>query len=237
MTYAMHDLLQDMASGGVPLDDKILAYLSVTDTRRLKELLARLQIVRHMDVKAIAASRAAANAKPNTPRKHTIVKQKGVEGAKSRIVGMLFERIVQLLCDGCEAFTAVTNVRTSTAEVDVLIQLGPTAALIPMLRAAGSHMLGEAKCYTSGMKTEWVNELVGIMEQHNCDHSVLFVASPSKTLNVEHRHGLQLHAKGGKMIVPFGLKQLMEIANGSNFLSVLSRQYVSVKTGATSLAI
>ena len=98
-------------------------------------------------------------------------------------------------------------------------------------------MLGEAKCYTSGMKSEWVNELVGIMDQHNCDHSVLFVASPSKTLNVEHRHGLHLHARGGKMIVPFGLKQLAEIANGSNFLSVLSKQYVSVKTGATSLAI
>jgi hypothetical protein len=98
-------------------------------------------------------------------------------------------------------------------------------------------MLGEAKCYTSGIKSEWVNELVGIMEQHNCDHSVLFVASPSKTLNVEHRHGLQLHARGGKMIIPFGLKQLTEIANGSNFLSVLSKQYVSVKTGATSLAI
>jgi hypothetical protein len=233
----MHDLLQEMASGGVPLDDKILAYLSVTNTRRLKELIARLQVVRAMDVKAIAASRAAHNSKDGVLRKHAIYRQKAVEGAKSRAVGMLFERIVQLLCDGCEAFTTVTNVRTSTAEVDVLIELGPTAALIPMLRAAGSHMLGEAKCYTSGIKAEWVNELVGIMDQHNCHHSVLFVASPSKTLNVEHRHGLQLHARGGKMIVPFGLKQLNEIANGSNFLSVLSRQYVSVKTGATSLAI
>ena len=233
----LHDLLQDMASGGVPFDDKILAYLSVTDTKRLKDLLSRLQVVRGMDVKSIAASRAAFNAGAQSPRKHAIVKQKAVEGAKSRVVGMLFERIVQLLCDGCEAFGTVTNVRTSTAEVDVLIELGPTATLIPMLRAAGSHMLGEAKCYTSGIKAEWVNELVGIMDQHNCDHSVLFVASPSKTLNVEHRHGLQLHARGGKMIVPFGLKQLTEIANGSNFLSVLSKQYVSVKTGATSLAI
>jgi len=77
-------------------------------------------------------------------------------------------------------------------------------------------MLGEAKCYTIGLKAEWVNELVGIMDQHNCDHSVLFVASLSKTLTVDHRHGLQLHAKGGKMIVPFGLKQLTEIANGYN---------------------
>jgi hypothetical protein len=233
----LHDLLQDLAAGGVPLDDKILAYLSVTDTKRLKELIARLQVVRSLNVKAIAGARSAFNAKANAPRRHAIFKQKAVEGAKSRAVGMLFERIVQLLCDGCEAFTTVTNVRTSTAEVDVLIALGPTAALIPMLRAAGSHMLGEAKCYTSGIKAEWVNELVGIMDQHNCDHSVLFVASPSKTLNVEHRHGLQLHARGGKMIVPFGLKQLTEIANGSNFLSVLSKQYVSVKTGATSLAI
>jgi len=237
MTYPMLDMLKDMASGGVPLDEKILAYLSVTDTRRLKQLLGRLEYVRDMDVKAIAAARAAYNADPAARRPHIIVKQKAVEGEKSRMVGALFEKIVQLLCDGCEAFTTVTNVRTSTAEVDVLIELGPTAALIPMLRAAGSHMLGEAKCYTVGMKTEWVNELVGIMNQHNCDHSVLFVASPSKTLNIAHRHGLQLHAKDGKMIVPFGLKQLSEIANGSNFLSVLSRQYVSVKTGATTLAI
>lgn len=237
MTYALQDLLQDMTTGNVPLDDKILAYLSVTDTRRLKELLRRLQVLRGMDVKAISAARLAHNSNASAVRKHVIVKAKAVEGAKARAVGMLFERIVNLLCDGCEAFSAVTNVRTSTAEVDVLIQLGPTAAMIPMLRAAGSHMLGEAKCYTSGIKAEWVNELVGIMDQHNCDHSVLFVASPSKTLNTEHRHGLQLHAKGGKLVIPFGLKQLTEIANGSNFLSVLSRQYVSVKTGATSLAI
>jgi len=237
MTYSMHEMLKDMASGGVPLDDKILAYLSVTDTKRLKQLLARLKFVREMDVKAISTARAAYNADPASCRTHVIVRQKAVEGEKSRMVGALFEKIVQLLCEGCEAFTTVTNVRTSTAEVDVLIELGPTAALIPMLRAAGSHMLGEAKCYTGGMKAEWVNELVGIMDQHNCDHSVLFMASPSKTLNIGHRHGFHLHATRGKMIVPFGLKQLAEIADGSNFLSVLSKQYVSVKTGATTLAI
>ena len=237
MTYAMHELLQDMLKDDVPLDEKMLAYLSVTDTIRLKGLLTRLQKVREFDVKVIAGQRTATNLDPLAKRKHVKAKQKSVEGTKSRLIGQIFERIVNLLCDGCEVFSTVTNVRTSTAEVDVLIELGPSAYLIPMLRTAGTHMLGEAKCYTSGMKSEWVNELVGIMDQHNCNHSVLFVASPSKTLNIEHRHGLQLHARGGKMVVPFGLKQLTEIANGSNFLSVLGRQYVSVVTGATALAI
>lgn len=236
MSYAMEDLLQDMIREGVPLNEKIYAYLSVTDTKRLKELLARLQRIREMKVKDIAAARVVAN-KSLVVRKHKITKQKAVEGRKSRLIGKCFEQIVALLCDGCEAFSTITNVRTSTAEVDVLIELGPTASLIPMLRAAGSHLLGEAKCYTSGLKSEWVNELIGIMDQHNCNHSLLFVASPSKTLNVEHRHGIHLHAKGGKMVVPFGLKQLNEIANGSNFLSVLSRQYVNVQVGATTLAI
>jgi hypothetical protein len=237
MTYAMHDLLQDMLKDNVPLDEKMLAYLSVTDTTRLKGLLDRLQKVRDFNVKAIAATRRAANLAPASKRMHVKVKLKSVEGAKSRLVGQIFERIVNLLCDGCAVFSTITNIRTSTAEVDVLIELGPSAALIPMLRSAGTHMLGEAKCYTSGMKAEWINELVGIMDQHNCNHSVLFVASPSKTLNIEHRHGLQLHARGGKMIIPFGLKQLTEIANGTNFLSVLGRQHVSVLTGAIALAI
>ena len=51
MTYPMHELLMDMASGNVPLNDKILAYLSVTDTKRLHQLIARLKLVRELDVK------------------------------------------------------------------------------------------------------------------------------------------------------------------------------------------
>lgn len=231
------DFLIELVSGNVPPDEKIFAYFSDTDRPRLLNLLKRLQTARALDVGALSKSRTAANAAANSPRKHTIAKKKAVEGAKARLVGAIFERIVSLLCEDCKLFTAVTNVRTNTAEVDVLIELGPSASLVPMLKNAGTHLLGEAKCYTSGLKSEWVNELVGLMDQHHCNHSLLFLASPSKTLNVEHRHGLQLHATKGRTVVPFGMKQLTEIANGANFLSVLSKQYVQVQTGGTALAI
>jgi hypothetical protein len=87
------------------------------------------------------------------------------------------------------------------------------------------------------MKSEWVNELVGIMSAHSANHSILFLATPSKKLRADHRHTIHLHSVQGKVVVPFGLAQLTEVIKGRNFLRVLSEQYVHTVAGSANLGI
>jgi hypothetical protein len=106
-----------------------------------------------------------------------------------------------------------------------------------MLQDASTHILGEAKCYSSGLKTEWINELVGLMAFHGTKHSILFVASPSKKLQTAHRFALQGHSLQGNYVVPFGMAQIKKIMAGSNFLKVLGDQFVDMRSGSNALAI
>ena len=237
MSYGMSDFLVDLCKFNTSPDDVVLEYLSNVDRSKLKLLLKRLERVRKIDPTAISHTRKQWNATNTAVRTHVHAATKSVQGVQAKIVGALLERIVQLAFDGCKLVSTVHNFRTTTAEVDLMVQFGPLATVLPFFRLAGSHLIGEAKCYSSGFKAEWVNELVGLMSQHQTTHSVLFVASPQKKLRADHRHGIQLHSAKGAFVVPFGLTQMLEVANGKNFLSVLSSQYLRVINGMSDLAI
>lgn len=101
MTYELHEFIQDLANSNIPPDEKIFGYFSKTDTKRLGRLVNRLHRARDLNVKAIANQRASANTQPGCKRKHLKVKQKQVEGAKSRLIGKIFEKIVHMLCKDC----------------------------------------------------------------------------------------------------------------------------------------
>lgn len=236
-SYTAAEFISDCINRKVNLNDELLNYLCPTNRERLKQLLKRLEHVRGLVPKDIAAQRKTFNKVVGAIRAHKHVSVASVQGVKSTLTGKLLERIIKTLVDECQPVEAITNLRTTTAEIDVLLQLGVSASVVPMLSAAGTHIIGEAKCYMSGFKQEWVNELSGLMQQHLCTHSILFVGCPSKVLQREHRFGLQLHAANGHHVVPMGLKQLTEVADGANFLDVLGRQYVDSMTGAVSLSI
>ena len=230
VSYSMDQFLVDLAKNNSNPDDMILGYLSNTDTAELGRALARLDRVRAIDCALIAKNRSL-----NSVRKKKTKKQ--LEGIKSAWVGKIFEEIVRILLDGCICLSHGGNVRTSTSEIDFLLKMNSLSMTIPIFIKAVTHILGEAKCYTSGVKTEWINELVGLMKIHSATHSILFLASPSKTLPVQHRHAIHYHSGQGSVVVPFGLAQLKQISAGKNFLRVLSDQYIDAMAGSTNLAI
>jgi len=87
------------------------------------------------------------------------------------------------------------------------------------------------------LKTEWINELAGLLPIHNATLGILFTVCPSKRLRSEQRTAIALQSITGKRVIPFGLKQIQEIENGRNFLELLAEQYTSALTHSTDLQI
>src|ERR1700722_1650062 len=64
---------------------------------------------------------------------------------QSRIKGRLFEMLIQFVLTAVEPFTTWSNVNTTTSELDILVQIGPSGAIIPSLRDWGTHFISECK--------------------------------------------------------------------------------------------
>lgn len=228
-SYGFDEFLADLTASNTSPNDKILGYLSNTDTKKLSNVLNRLNFVRSLNAAALAK---ASLSRPT--RKYT---KKQIEGRQGNIVGKLLEQAVRVLLDGCKCFSHGGNVHTSTSEIDFLLKVNALASAVPALRKVHTHALGEAKCYASGLKSEWVNELVGMMATHSADHSVLFLGAPPKKLRIDHRHLFHTQTLKGNYIIPFGVTQLQDVVAGKNFLQVLNEQYIETVTGATNLSI
>ena len=214
MSFSLQDLIGHLVSNNVDPNDQIYAYMCSTDVKRLKDWLTRLDRVRAFEPKS----------KPD-------------KGRKSALIGKVFERLVRCLFDGCHAMACTNNVRSTSSEIDFLIQVQPLGGAIPFLSVAGTHLIGEAKCILKGFKKEWVDELRGIMETHGTKRSVLFTAVPSKKLSREPRMAIALHAASGNLIVPFGLAQIDRVLKGENFLRVLGRQVIDAANHLSSLEV
>lgn len=228
MSYGFTEFLKDLCGKDIDPDESIYEFLSTTDTSRLNTLIARLERVRACDAGFLSKTRSA---------RHKYKARKAIQAEQSRILGRLLEQIMLSLLRGCKGITVLSNIRSTTSEIDFLVQVGPLALAIPIFKSAGTHIIGEAKCYSSGFKSEWVNELVGLMSLHSASHSIIFTACPSKKLRADHRHAIQMHCIAGKRVIPFGLAQVGEIASGKNFLRILSDQYIKVLNATTDLAI
>jgi hypothetical protein len=215
----MRDYLADLMSRSTEPNDEILDYLCSVDIPRYKKIRARLNRVRDFSVSGNSL----------------LARQK--RGQKSNLVGKLFEQLIRVILDSCQILRHDGNVRSTISEIDFRIRIEPLARMVPMFDGVGPHAIGEAKCLTTGIKTEWINELAGTLGSHSATLAILFTASPSKLLRADHRTAIAIHAARGAKIVPFGVKQLDEIAHGKNFLRLLSDQFVCAMTHTGDLHI
>lgn len=205
----------DLVMSGAPgVTDKLYNYIAPNNVAKLGAHMRRLERVRAMNVSG-----------------------KKKKGQHARVIGMLFERLIKALVADSQALRFVGNVRTTTSEIDVVLAVQPAGAFVPMLRDAGNHIIGEAKCYTKGPKSEWVNEMRGTLATHGATVGILFLACTTRALASDIRYTIALHAAQGIKIVPFGMKQLNEVHGGANFLSVLSSQYTLAAVHSSNMHI
>lgn len=200
---------------GADANDTIFSYLAPYDAALFK--------VRLDDLMQILAE------KPKT----------GAEkGDKANRMGRAFEDLIKCLFSNSHALKFKANVRTTLAEIDILLTVEPLGNFVPLLKECGSHILGEAKCYPSrGPKAEWVTELKGLADGHGTKTAILFLFCTPRKLIREFRTAIGAYVAAGYAIVPFGMKQLNEVAAGKNCLRVLHDQYVLAKVHDSQLMI
>lgn len=214
MTLSMEDLLGELVTNNVDPNDQVYSYLSTTNVDRLQEWLTRLEKIRAFN--------------PTSKQER---------GKKARLVGLVFEKLVKCLFEGCHALVCLNNVRSTTSEIDFLVEVQPLGIALPFLSASGTHLMGEAKCVMKGFKKEWIDELRGIMEVHGTKRGVLFTAVPPRKLTREPRMAIALHAATGNLIIPFGRTQIDKVLGGENFLKVLSRQSLGASNHLSDLEV
>lgn len=220
MSYNLLAYLEDCKTKSISPDKAVYDACCSVDVARLKLLKLRIEQVRNL--KIVGGSKKA----------------KAAKGRRSAHLGRLLERLMLQLLKGCNVLTVGTNVRSTMAEIDYLIGIGPTAsAIFPMFAGMGAHSIGEAKCVAGGLKIEWLNELAGLLPAHGAKLGILFTAAPSKKLEVGARTTLTVHAAKGVTIVPFGFKQVKKVEDGESFLRVLEEQFSQVTSSSTELAI
>lgn len=227
--YQLLALLDDMEKQGTNPNDELYNYFCKTDKVQLGKCLARLERVRSYEYEPSSAKGTIKRIKRKSKKER--------QGKQSRLKGLLLEKAVQILLDGCKVFTYQSNIRSTTSEIDFLIKVEPFARYFQPFNNGLSHILGEAKCYDSSLKKEWVDELVGTLAAHNTNFGILFTGCPPRKVQREFRSAIALHSMRGQSIVPFGRAQLDKIKNGENFLKLLSQQSLQARVHNSELSV
>src|ERR1700728_3163410 len=76
-------------------------------------------------------------------------------GRKSRLKGRAFESMVQSIIKSVPSFSVWKNVTTTTNEIDLLVKVGSTIPVSPIIRQWGTHFLCECKLVDKSINATW----------------------------------------------------------------------------------
>ncbi|TLN00323.1 restriction endonuclease [bacterium] len=226
--YKLLELLKDLSSQGVSINEDIYEYLSTTDLMAVEKWYGRLQRVKSYSFD------------PGRPQGALRTKKRTIKerlGTQSALKGRLLEKLIQAILDGCKAISYGHNIRTSSSEVDFLIKIEPLGGHLPMFNSGLTHIIGEAKCYDKKLKKEWVDELAGTASSHNTNFGILFTLCTPRRVHRDMAVSIAIHAAKGNRIIPFGAAQVEQVRKGENFLKLLSDQYVKALTHDHALSV
>jgi len=158
-------------------------------------------------------------------------------GKKNRAKGRAFEAMISLIIRSVPSFSVWKNVTTTTNEIDILVKVGLTIQVSPVIRQWGSHFLCECKLVNKGVNATWIGKLNSVLELHGAEVGVLVSSKgPPKG-----RAKTQIHMHAFKtpprVMVCISLDELKECENGRNFLRLISTRYVEAKSGAAALIV
>ncbi len=159
------------------------------------------------------------------------------QGRRSRVVGKVFETLIRCLFVDGSVLSVESNMRSTTSEIDLLLKIGPSGRLLPLLSDLGTHVIGEAKCHAKAPSSELVNELRAFVETHSAKLAFLFVFCTSRPIATAARNAIALNGAQGRYIVPIGRKQLEQVIAGVPVCKILSEQRVHAANATTKLSV
>jgi hypothetical protein len=155
------------------------------------------------------------------------------EGRKNRTKGKIFESVVGVLLRSVEPFTAWTSVKTTTSEIDWVVQIGPTGLAIQALREWGTHFLCECKFSHEHVSIQWITNLNTVLESHNATVGLLFatrgLGSRGNSTKARHQIDILSVMAQPRFIVCVTGEDLHSCASGLNFLQLVSQRYMEAK--------
>jgi len=156
-------------------------------------------------------------------------------GKKSKVKGRAFEAMIGLIIRSVPSFSVWKNVTTTTNEIDLLVKVGLTIQLSPVIRQWGSHFICECKLVNKGVNATWIGKLNSVLELHGAEVGVLVSskgAPKGKAKTQIHMHAFKTPPR---VMICISLNELQECENGKNFLRLISTRYVEAKSGAAAL--
>ena len=156
-------------------------------------------------------------------------------GKKNKVKGRAFEAMIGLIIRSVPSFSVWKNVTTTTNEIDILVKVGLTIQLSPIIRQWGSHFLCECKLVNKGVNATWIGKLNSVLELHGAEVGVL--VSSKGTPKGRAKTQIHMHAfkTPPRVMICISLDELKECENGKNFLRLISTRYVEARSGAAAL--
>jgi len=157
---------------------------------------------------------------------------KTFETIKSGKKGKLFEEIAATVLSGVTCFGARKDIPTATNQLDVLVSMGPTSAIVPAFRDWGTHFICECKFHDKGVSVEWIQKLESLLGTHGSKVGLLISKKPiSKGTRGNIPHMLQLFAMKGTYILCLSREDLDKCAAGDGIIQILVDRYISIQMG------
>lgn len=156
-------------------------------------------------------------------------------GKKSRLKGRAFESMVRLILKSIPSFTIWKNVTTTTNEIDLLVKIGSTIQVSPVIRQWGPHFLCECKLVNKSINATWIGKLNSVLELHAAEVGMLLSSQGPPRGKVKTQIHMHAFKVPPRVIVCISLDELKECENGKNVLSLVTTRYIEAKTGAAAL--
>jgi hypothetical protein len=165
--------------------------------------------------------------------------RQGWEGERNRLKGAAFEALGGLVLQTVRPFHAWHNIQTTTNEIDWLIELGPLAQHLPVMRDWGTHCICECKVGSQAVNVSWIGKLNTLMQTSGVSVGLLLCKKSIGTRGRASSARIQLQILAAmtpsRVIICIDLEEMRNALAGRSFLQLIGRRFIELKVGANSL--
>lgn len=235
-------ILAQTSDSNAPLPQDLSHLLNPVDKGLLSGQISTIEEFRNLDFEEVEQRNKLIDKYnryvPEKKQKNYSIKKKSWDGIRAYLIGELFEQLIEIIFSKSLIFQIGKRIHTDASEIDILLTMRDPCAKAVRILDDNTHVICEGKCHTVTPKSEWVNKLAGVMTSHETSMGFLFVFPKEKKAGLKFRNSIKDHFRSSQVklkIIPFGIKQFKEIAQGKSFVEVLEQQHSLAKIGAASL--
>jgi hypothetical protein len=162
--------------------------------------------------------------------------KKGWEGEQNRLKGAAFEALGGLVLQTVRPFHLWNNVHTTTNEIDWLIELGPLAQHLLVMRDWGTHCICECKVGNQVVNVGWIGKLNTLMQTSGVSVGLLLskkgIGAKGRASSARVQLQLLAAMTPSRVIICINLEEMRTALASRGFLQLIGRRFIELKIGA-----